>query len=89
MIVGKLTLFGVKSISANDVPIEQIGENCDNGQILDFEIHDDVVNEVIVMLNIEWFYPVVDQMLYDGIVIKAERYEWDNLPDYPVPYYDD
>lgn len=91
LIVGKLTLFGIKSISANDAPIEQIREDCDNGQILDFEIYDDIVNEVIVELNIEWFYPTTKLAMaeFDAIIIKAERYEWENLPDYPVPYYDD
>lgn len=74
-ITGKLTLFGVKSISVNDSQVKQINQNHDDGEVLRFRIDENTVD-----LAIEWcdYPPKERKFQFEHIVIQASQIEWKN-----------
>ncbi len=84
-IKGILHLEDIKKITRNKQPfIGELKMEHQSGEILDFEIVNDVVELGILWDN---FKPKHQSMGYSTITIKADKIYWENKPDLVDPYW--
>lgn len=77
-IMGKLILHGVKKILAGGNLVERFELVYDDGEILDFNICNDIIELSVVWCN---FPPEEQTRQFEQINIQASQIEWKNTPD--------
>lgn len=74
----KLHIDKVKSISIGNKKCVNIIKKCDEGEILELEIHE---NKVLLLIEWKHFPPTSGITDVSKIEIQAEKIWWENMPD--------